>query len=257
MVADVGDLVPHSDSFPAGLVRAFVETAQHLYASEDLDETALRLTTSATQAIHGCDFASLTVMEGTGLVTRGATNPIADKGDAIQYETDEGPCVEAARKATVTYTPNMADDSRWPKFSSRVGKELGVGSLLSCRLVLDASPQRTLGALNLYSTEVNAYGDEDRIMALLFAAVAGIVLDAGRRQQQLREAMGSREVIGQAMGILMAQSGVTAEQAFDQLRSASQRLNIKLRDLAARIAASTHGPHPIPPPDERAQPSTE
>jgi hypothetical protein len=241
MVADVEDLVPQSGGFPTGLIRAFLETAQHLYATEDLDETALRLTTSATQTIDGCDFASLSVVERGGLVTRGATDPLADKGDAIQYETGEGPCVHAAQKSTVMYTPNMADDHRWPTFSRRVANELGVGSLLSCRLALDASPDRTLGALNLYSRRMNAYDDDDRTMALLFAAVAGIVLDAGRRQHQLREAMGSREVIGQAMGILMAQSGVTSEQAFDHLRAASQRLNIKLRDLAARIAASTSG----------------
>jgi hypothetical protein len=50
-------------------------------------------------------------------------------------------------------------------------------------------------------------------------------------------------VIEQAKGIIMAQCGWSEDQAFDALRRASQRENIKVRDLAARIVASTAYPN--------------
>jgi len=42
-------------------------------------------------------------------------------------------------------------------------------------------------------------------------------------------------VIEQAKGIIMAQNGCRPEEAFDLLRRASQRSNIKVRELAAQI----------------------
>lgn len=51
-------------------------------------------------------------------------------------------------------------------------------------------------------------------------------------------------VIEQAKGIIIAQSGCTPQAAFDQLRRASQRSNIPIRELAARIVASAAGQRP-------------
>jgi AmiR/NasT family two-component response regulator len=102
-------------------------------------------------------------------------------------------------------------------------------------------PPHALGALNVYGADPAAFDDADQQVAMLLAAVAGVLLDAAQRQAQLTEALESRGLIGQAMGILMAQSEIPADEAFDQLRAASQRMNIKLRDLATTIAESTGG----------------
>ena len=51
----------------------------------------------------------------------------------------------------------------------------------------------------------------------------------------LREALASRDVIGQAKGMLMEREGISADQAFDILRRVSQRSNVKLRELAEQI----------------------
>jgi AmiR/NasT family two-component response regulator len=54
--------------------------------------------------------------------------------------------------------------------------------------------------------------------------------------EQLNEAMASRAVIEQAKGILMARDpGLDAAAAFEMLRSASQRENVKLRDIAREV----------------------
>jgi GAF domain-containing protein len=231
---------------PDGVVSAFLQTAEYLYASEDLDETLHRLTVAMTQTVPGCEFASVTLAEDGRYVTRGETRELPRQIDEIQYQTGQGPCLDAAETASLVYTPNMANDTRWPAFSARVAEEAGVGSLLSCRLCLAASPQQTLGAINLYGMQPDNFTEQDRDLALLFAAMTAVILDSAKRQGQLREAMKSREVIGQAMGVLMAQSNLTPEDAFDHLRRASQRMNVKLRDVAARIAASQAGPRELP-----------
>jgi hypothetical protein len=225
------------DRPPDPVVASFLETADRLYVSEDLDETLLRLTTAAAATLPDCDFASITVVQDGRLDTRGETDPRARLIDEIQYETRQGPCWDAVNSSALVYTPDMARDDRWPRFCARAREQTGVASLLSCRLALAAAPDQTVGALNLYALEPGRFGEHDRDLALLYAAVAAIVLDASQRQLQLRQALDARDVIGQAMGVLMAQTNVTADQAFDQLRRASQRLNIKLRDLATRVAA--------------------
>jgi hypothetical protein len=49
-------------------------------------------------------------------------------------------------------------------------------------------------------------------------------------------------VIEQAKGIVMAQWHCGADEAFDMLREASQRCNVPIRELAARLVAETAPP---------------
>jgi GAF domain-containing protein len=224
-----------SGPFSAELLAAFIETAHSLYASEDLDETLGRVTAAAVDVIGGCDLASVSSLEEGGILTRAATGSLARDVDAIQYASGEGPCLDAAHRVPFVYTADMAADHRWPRFSDQAAAH-GIKSLVSCRLAVAADPDHTLGSINLYGRARDAFDPNDRLLAMLFAAHATVVLDASRRQAHLRQAMESRDVIGQAKGILMSQTNVTSDEAFDQLRRASQRMNVKLRDLAERVA---------------------
>jgi len=96
-----------------------------------------------------------------------------------------------------------------------------------------------VGSLNLYASTAGAFGESERDTALLLALYAALALaateaisDAGEQIDQLKEAMTTRTVIGQAQGILMERHRFTAGQAFDRLRTASMNLNGKLRDVA-------------------------
>lgn len=62
------------------------------------------------------------------------------------------------------------------------------------------------------------------------------------RIEQLGEAVETRDIIGQAKGIIMARKGCDPIEAFDVLRRASQRTQRKLRDLAAEVVASVSPP---------------
>jgi GAF domain-containing protein len=224
---------------PLQLGHELFDSLDLLELGDDFEETVSRLTNVARHIVPGCDFCSVSAFDGDEIKTVGATDPRAQLIDEIQYDTKEGPCwVAATELRRLVITVNTAEDERWPKFSRRTASEVGVFSMMACRLVT-GNPPRAKGAVNYYGAEPGTFSEEDQHLAILLAAVTAVVLDAAEQQAQLTEALETRSVIGQAMGILMAQSDVTAEAAFDQLRAASQRMNMKLRDLAQAIAEST------------------
>lgn len=228
-----------AERIPAQVDATMQDSVMLLKVSDDVDETMLHVTNLICTMFEGCTFCSVSMLDGESIQTIGATDPSAEAVDKIQYDTREGPCwVAATEPKLLVYTPNNADDNRWPEFSRRTADEVGAFSLMACRLVV-GDPPKALGALNIYGAEVGAFDRADQQLAMLLAAVTALLLDATQRQSHLTAALESRGLIGQAMGILMAQSDITSEEAFDQLKAASQRMNIKLRDLARTIAEST------------------
>jgi hypothetical protein len=132
-----------------------------------------------------------------------------------------------------------------------MAEEIGVGSMVSCRLTLDAAPNHTLGGMNLYATAEHAFSDEDQMLAILLSSLGAVVLDASQQQAHLRAAIESRQVIGEAIGIIKAQRRVSSDEAFRILSTAFQRMNVKLRDLAQRISQGGQPPAVAPRPAPR------
>jgi transcriptional regulator with GAF, ATPase, and Fis domain len=222
----------------------FAEVARALLAEKDVQHTLQRIVDLAVETIDGCDFAGITFMRDSTVSTPAATGDVPVRVDAIQYETGEGPCLDAIREHEVFVTGDLGAEARWPRFSHRAHDETGVTSMLCFRLFVDGD---TLGALNLYSKAEDAFDDDARAVGLVFAAHAAVALSSAMHDEQMDEALRSRDVIGQAKGILMAREGLTADQAFEMLRQASQRLNVKLRQLAEEIAYTGEPPEPAPP----------
>ncbi len=89
----------------------------------------------------------------------------------------------------------------------------------------------------------------DRGKALLLAGMAGLAYasirtheDDERRATNLHAALATREVIGQAQGILMEREHLSSDESFDILRRASQHLNLKLRDVAQNLVDTGERP---------------
>lgn len=219
-----------------GLIEHFADLAQQMHASDTLDDSIGRVAATAQGAVGGCEAASVSLLGKDGPYTRGETDELAKEGDRIQYEENEGPCLDAAMNENWVSTPDLGVDPRWPRSAHRIA-ELGVGSMFSCRLALDAAPEHTLGGLNLYATKRHAFSDQDQDLAILISSLASVVIDSSRQQEQLRAAIASRQVIGEAIGIMRAQTQMSSAEAFAALSKASQRMNVKLRDLAEQIAA--------------------
>ena len=154
--------------------------------------------------------------------------------DALQNSTGQGPCLDAAYEHRVVSVPDLSREERWPEFC-RGALELGARSMLSIQLFVVGD---RLGALNLYGYGPNAFDSDSEQVGLLVAAHAAVAFADSRKISQLGEALVARQVIGQAEGILMERYKITAEQAFVLLSRASTRSNIKLRDIAERLASS-------------------
>ncbi|MDP9070733.1 MAG: GAF and ANTAR domain-containing protein [Actinomycetota bacterium] len=230
----------------AELAETFAEIARDLLSADSVEGTLQRIVDRAVETIEGCDHAGVSLVQPKGISTPAASDEVPPGVDAIQYETDEGPCIDAIKEHEVFRAPDLLEEEeRWPKFASRVTAETGVRSMLSFRLFDEA---HTLGALNLYSKEVGAFDDAAQAIGAVFAAHAAVALSSAQREEHLEKALESRDVIGQAKGILMARQDVTSDEAFDMLRRASQRLNVKLREVATQLvereSADDAGPGP-------------
>jgi transcriptional regulator with GAF, ATPase, and Fis domain len=217
----------------------FAEMARVLLAQHDVQETLQKIVELAVDTVEGCDHAGVSILTGKKVDTPAASDDVPRRVDAIQYETGQGPCLDAIRDHEVFETGDLGRERRWPSFASRAQRETGITSMICFRLFVNGD---TLGALNLYSKAADAFDDESRTVGLVFAAHAAVALSSAMHDEQLEEALRSRDVIGQAKGILMAREGVSADQAFEMLRRASQRLNVKLRDVAGSVVDPSAAP---------------
>lgn len=222
------------------LAEVFADVARALTAEHDVERTLDRICVLAAKTIDGCEAAGISIASGPRITSLSTSDPLPRILDDIQTETQEGPCVDAIKEHEVFLTGSLSEEARWPEFSTRAHAETGVQSILSLRLFVS---EDTMGALNLYSTKADAFDDQDMATGSVFAAHAAVALGHARREAQLEDKAATRDVIGMAKGIIMARQQVSDDEAFAILRRASQRMNVKIRELADRMVH--------PPPDER------
>lgn len=199
----------------------------------DLQSSLTRIVQLAVESLDACEFAGISMAEQGRITSPASSNEVPRRVDQIQSESGEGPCIDAIKEHEVFKTGDLTAEARWPQFSKRANEETGVCSILAIRLFVEHD---TMGALNLYSRVVDAFDDSDVALASVFAVHAAVAMSAARREEHLEQKAEGRDVIGQAKGILMARSGVSDDEAFAMLKAASQRLNLKLREVAQRIA---------------------
>jgi AmiR/NasT family two-component response regulator len=94
-----------------------------------------------------------------------------------------------------------------------------------------------MGALNVYSEEPDVFDSESRNVGLVFAAHSSVAWNSARRDEQFKRALSSRDVIGQAKGMIMERYGIDAVQAFELLRKLSQDSNVQLIKVATELVA--------------------
>jgi transcriptional regulator with GAF, ATPase, and Fis domain len=223
---------------PAGFQR---ELARLLLSEESVSgllDILLKISISAVPGVQGASISQV-LGDSERLETSNASSPEIRFVDEGQYQDGDGPCVEAIRSGHEVRVSLPMDRS--PTFAARA-RRAGVSSVLSLPLQVQT---RTTGDLNLYSIGGAAVSEAGSQMARALAEQAAMVLanagalaSAELAKQHLEEALNTRDLIGQAKGILMARQGVTAQEAFDVLRRASQRSGRKLRDIAVEVASN-------------------
>ncbi len=209
--------------------------ARDLQRQEDPHDTLLGVVRAAVELIPGVEEGSISVVLGRREVrSEVPSGELPRAVDAVQNEVGQGPCLDAAFKQQTVRVTNMSREQRWPKFAARA-LEAGAASMLSFQLYVEGD---NLGALNLYSSQPNAFDDESEHVGLLFASHAAIAYAAAQKHSGLQQAVATRQLIGQAQGILMERHKITGDQAFALLVRHSQQENIKLRELSERLVHS-------------------
>jgi GAF domain-containing protein len=200
-----------------------------------LRETLIEIADFAVQAIPGADGAGLTMLEDARAQTVVASADFVHAVDDVQYGLGEGPCLLAVESRATQTSGSLGGDSRWPRFGPRVGR-MGVHSVLSLPLLL---PARVVGAMNVYAHAKNAFDPAAVRTGELFARPAAVAVhnaqvlaQSQRLAAQLGEALTSRAVIDQALGVLMSRTGANPDEAFGRLRSMSQAQHIKVAEVA-------------------------
>ena len=218
--------------------RAQRELATILFSGQSTQDILHAVARLAQRTLGGCDAASVTLIVGGKPHTPVSSHTLAMTVDRHQYNTGQGPCLDAIRGQQKVHVRDLREQaSRWPAFSPLA---IGEGIRSSLSLPMFAADEG-VGALNLYATTIAAFAEAEP-MGELFARQAGITLAnatafdrAAQLATDLSVALEHRDVIGQAKGILMAHQRIDADAAFVLLRQASQRSNIKLYDLARQV----------------------
>ncbi len=217
-------------------------TISGLLISEEKLEAILELVTALTsRTLPNADGVSVTLVQDGRYTSAVYTNELTRRVDSWQYTTGQGPCLSALKDRHAYMACDLPTETRWAGFAPMAVDE-GVLSIMAIPLKPMGEP---IGTLNIYSSERAAFDEAHLDIASLFAQQAAIVLAnamAYSSEQlangQLREALESRELIGQAKGILMARERCSADAAFDILREVSQRTNRKLREVAQDVVDS-------------------
>ncbi len=233
-------------------VASLSELVRALAEDESVPDTMQSILKLALRSVPGCHGASVTMIDEEGKPgTIAATDEDTYELDRRQNALRDGPCLDAARRQQVNRWNHREAEQRWPEFTE-IATEMGLRSYLSAGLGWAGRP---LGALNLSSRDSDGFSELDEgILALFTSPAAAVIVVAGRYAEardlaaQLEQALRSRAVIDQAIGIVMAESRCDADQAFGTLRRASNNRNMKLRDLATEIVLRVGGsPSPRPP----------
>lgn len=204
-------------------------------AAQQLHETSSprgTLRTAVRLAVHilpGAEHAGISVIERKAhRQTLAWTDEIVRSAEALASGGDHQHWTRLWTSPVARIEDSASgDDDGEPALS-----DLGLRSVLSLRL---RAERQRLTVLTAYATKPRTFDDSATRIGRLFTAHVSIAFDSATAREQLTEAMRTRDLIGQATGILMERLDIDAAEAFDSLVRTSQRENVKLRDLARRI----------------------
>lgn len=218
----------------AGVARELSEFARELQAEPNVQAVMQRIVDAAVTELEGATAAGITLLDHGKLSSPAHSNDVAKRVSEGQRVTGEGPCVDTSRQEVTLRVDDLRREDRWPNFSS-IAVDHGILSILSFQLFVEGD---SMGALDVYADTANAFGEDVEDIGLLLASHAAIAMSASRGMAHMRAALDSRDLIGQAKGILMERYRVTGDQAFQLLVTASQHANRKLRDIAEELTST-------------------
>jgi hypothetical protein len=210
--------------------------ARALHDARGLDGTIEAVVAAAAELVPGAEMAAVAHKEGRAVVPTVQTADLVTVIDGLQTTLGEGPCLTTLDGADEVVVADTETDERWPAFGPEAAAR-GVHSVLSYRLCVGS---RTIGSLSIFARPPGVLAREEaRAIGAIFAAHASVALSGAGREANLTTALSTRDVIGQAKGVLMERHGLDADEAFAALAKLSQTRHLKLAEVAANVAASS------------------
>lgn len=215
------------------------ELARTLQNEQDLASTLTTMVSAAIELIPGAAEASISVVEARKTISSHApSSQLPLEIDKLQEQTGQGPCMDAAWEERIVRVPDFSTEDRWPAFAPAAAAA-GAQSSLSFQLWVEKD---NLGALNIYGATPHAFDAESEEIGVLVAAHAAVAFADAQQISGLKEALATRDLIGQAKGILMERYKLTDQQAFVFLTRISSHTNTKLRSVAEHLTTTGNLP---------------
>lgn len=207
--------------------------------TRDFPQVLDDLTRAAARWVPGAQEAGITVTSRQNEVsTPSVTHDCARVLDEFQQRHLEGPCVHAAWTRKVVVIDDLEADERWPKYRADALAHTPIRSVLSLPMFAD---ELSMGALNFYAERPQSFSEDSRRIAAVFATLGALAWSNVVRTQQFKEALSTRDMIGQAKGILIERYDLDDQTAFNTLIKLSQSMNTPLRDIARRVIEDATG----------------
>lgn len=245
---------------PKGLAVALRNAAETLIDHDpvrDLEQAVSDLVDTAVDLVPGATAAGMSRVHKGEVRSSHATDDRVSRLDTLQTELGQGPCITAATDPPddgILYARDLrgrTDVDRWPGFAPHAA-DVGFRSLLAVGLWTGRGSH---AALNLYAEQPDAFDTDARLVASLFGAQAATLLYGADSAAGLTQALTSRDVIGQAKGILMERFDLDADAAFQQLVRASQDTNVKLVAVAQWLVGEVEQRRRRPEPESATTPA--
>jgi hypothetical protein len=239
-----GSDIPTEDANAvAGLADAMSAMVDLLFSADTVEQTLDSVMELATTTIEGCDFAGIILLNEGIATIRACTLPDVLELEALKNPPSDSLFLESIRNEWIYYNEDLIESAQVEWVAE--ARERNIRSLLGLPFVIAGTP----GTLALFARYPSAFGVMDRGRGILLAHRAGAAITAAQEHEtemrvasNLNSALVTREIIGEAKGILMERERITSDQAFDVLRRASQHLNLKLRDIAQSLVDTGERP---------------
>jgi GAF domain-containing protein len=217
--------------------RRIAEIVQNLHSRQDADADTViaELAEHAAVEIPGAQYSGITVTRNRKTIdTPAASHHYPLLLDTIQQRHREGPCLTAAWNEKTVLVADLENDERFPRYRRDVLEETPIRTIMAFQLFIAGE---TMGALNVYAETPGVFGPETREIGQIFAVHSSVAWNSARRDAQFKQALSSRDTIGQAKGMIMERYSVDAIRAFEMLRKLSQESNVPLTQIAAELVA--------------------
>jgi transcriptional regulator with GAF, ATPase, and Fis domain len=225
-------MAPHNIN--SAIRQAMVDLTAHFATKVDIRQTLADVTATAVQLIQGVDYADVMLIDEGHFQSIAPTDPLVTDVDKAQMRFQQGPCLQAAVADSVIRCTDLRRDERWPEFAA-AAVELEIYSIMSFQLY---THRDGAGALNLLGRKPQEFDPNEEAIGAMLATHAAVALIAANKERQWESALATRDVIGQAKGMIMQRFDIDARQAFELLKKLSQDSNTPLRVIAQRLVDS-------------------